>query len=238
MQAGPWRGVTMIAFAFVLMMGSLVMAGPARAQGTPAATPDAAGGAGLTDLGCWSEEPGMAAGHMQWSTPPETVIDPASSYVATIETNRGTIVADLYASQAPETVNNFICLASEGYYDGLIFHRVIRDFMIQTGDPTGTGRGGPGYSFADELPGDDLDYNEGVLAMANSGPNTNGSQFFINHGNNAGRLDKNYTIFGQVTEGMDVVDTIATVPVTASPTGEQSVPAATITVLSIEITEK
>jgi cyclophilin family peptidyl-prolyl cis-trans isomerase len=237
MQAGPWRGATLVAVALLMMMGSLMVARPALAQGTPAATPAASGGA-LTDLGCWSEEPSMAAGHRQWSTPPQMVIDPAKTYVATIETNRGTIVAELFASDAPQTVNNFVCLASEGYYDGLVFHRVILDFMIQTGDPTGTGRGGPGYQVADELPGEGLDYNEGVLAMANSGPNTNGSQFFINHGNNAGRLDKTYTIFGQVTEGMDVVDTIANVPVTASPTGEQSVPAATITVLSIEITEK
>lgn len=234
MHHPPMRIVPMLALALLLTIGSMSIA---AAQATPAASP-AGGGSPVGNLGCWSGEPNMDSGYPQWSAPPEMKIDESKTYIATIETNRGTIVAELYADKAPETVNNFVCLASEGYYDGVIFHRVILDFMIQTGDPTGTGRGGPGYAIADELPGDDLDYNEGVLAMANSGPNTNGSQFFINHGNNSGRLDKTYTIFGQVIEGMDVVDTIARVPVQPSPSGEQSSPVATMTVLSITITAR
>lgn len=207
-------------------------------RATPMASPEVTGGTVVANLGCWSEEPSWAAGYPQWSSAPEIKIDPTGDYTATIETNRGTIVADLYAGEAPDTVNNFICLATEGYYDGVVFHRVIDDFMIQTGDPTGTGRGGPGYQFEDELPGDDLDYDRGVLAMANAGPNTNGSQFFINQGNNAGRLQKNYTIFGKVVEGMDVVDRIASIPVSANAQGEESVPAATVTILSVVIEEQ
>lgn len=207
-------------------------------QGTPPASPAVTGGMVVSNLGCWSEPPSSSAGYPQWSNPPEMRIDPAKHYTATILTNRGTIVADLYADKAPNTVNNFICLATEGYYNGVVFHRVIDGFMIQTGDPTGTGRGGPGYQFADELPGDDLDYNRGVLAMANAGPNTNGSQLFINQGDNSGRLSKDYTIFGTVTEGMDVVDHIAGIPVSANAQGEDSVPAATVTILSITIEEQ
>ena len=232
------RIVPMLALALIMTVSTCFMAGGVQAQSTPSATPDTGGGGAITDLGCWAEEPNWDAGYPQWSSAPEMKIDPAKTYIATIETNRGTVVAELYSEQAPATVNNFVCLASEGYYEGVVFHRVIRDFMIQTGDPTGTGRGGPGYQIEDELPGDDLDYKEGVLAMANSGPNTNGSQFFINQDNNSGRLQKSYTIFGQVTEGMDVVDTIAEVPVSANAQGEQSVPAATMTVLSITITEQ
>lgn len=227
-----------MALTLLLAVGSLFMTAGALAQSTPSATPEVAGGTPVENLGCWTEEPGMEAGFPQWPSAPEMKIDASKTYTATIETNRGTIVAELYAGQAPITVNNFVCLASEGYYDGVIFHRVILDFMIQTGDPTGTGRGGPGYQIQDELPGDDMNYGKGTLAMANSGPNTSGSQFFINQANNAGRLNKSYTIFGQVTEGEDVVDTIASVPVSANAQGEQSVPAATMTVLSITITEQ
>ncbi len=202
------------------------------------ATPQATNGTPVGNLNCWNEDPSMVAGYPQWSSAPEMAIDPSRTYIATIETNRGTIVAELFAEQAPNTVNNFVCLAVQDYYEGVPFHRVIRGFMIQTGDPTGTGQGGPGYQIEDELPGNDLDYQEGVLAMANAGPNTNGSQFFINQVNNTGRLEKNYTIFGRVIEGMDVVNAIAEVPVKAGPAGEPSVPAAAMTVLSVEITEK
>lgn len=238
MQFSRRRTGPMLALTLLLTLGSVFSAGGAQAQSTPSATPQTGGGVPVEGLGCWSEEPSREWGYPQWSSPPEMKIDPSQTYIATIETNRGTIMVELYAQQAPNTVNNFVCLAGEGFYDGLIFHRVIRDFMIQTGDPTGTGRGGPGYQIPDELPGDELNYAPGVLAMANSGPNTNGSQFFINHGDNTGRLEKTYTIFGKVTEGMDVVNTIAEVPVSMTPMGEQSVPGATLTVLSIEITRK
>jgi cyclophilin family peptidyl-prolyl cis-trans isomerase len=133
----------------------------------------------------------------------------------TIQTNMGTIIFETYDADAPNTVNNFITLANKGFYNGLIFHRVIEGFMIQGGDPTGTGRGGPGYAFADELnpatPSYEAGYVPGTVAMANSGPNTNGSQFFIMQANNP--LPHLYTIFGKVISGQDVVDAIAAVPV-------------------------
>jgi cyclophilin family peptidyl-prolyl cis-trans isomerase len=126
---------------------------------------------------------------------------------ATIGTSKGDIEVDVFIEGAPKAANNFLDLAEKGFYDGVIFHRVVPGFVIQGGDPTGTGTGGPGYKFADEpFQGD---YYRGTLAMANAGPNTNGSQFFICLADLAGRLPKNYTIFGQVTKGMDVVDAIA-----------------------------
>jgi peptidyl-prolyl cis-trans isomerase B (cyclophilin B) len=134
-------------------------------------------------------------------------IDPAKVYVAKIETDRGTMVLELYPEQAPKTVNNFVFLAREGFYDGLKFHRVIANFMIQGGDPTGTGSGGPGYKFEDEVRENSLKHGTGVISMANAGPNTNGSQFFITHGPQP-HLDGKHTVFGQVVEGQDVVDAI------------------------------
>ena len=139
----------------------------------------------------------------QYSSPPEMVIDPAKRYTAEIETSMGTMIA------APITVNSFVFLARDGFYDGVIFHRVIKDFMIQGGDPTGTGSGGPGYTFEDEF--NDHKVERGALAMANAGPNTNGSQFFIVTASEAPWLDGKHTVFGQVTDGMDVVDVIGAV---------------------------
>jgi len=134
-------------------------------------------------------------------------------HTITIETNKGTIVFETYDADAPNTVKNFITLAEKGFYDNLIFHRVIKNFMIQGGDPTGTGMGGPGYKFADELdqntPSSKAGYVRGTVAMANSGPNTNGSQFFIMHKDTP--LPHNYTIFGRVISGLDIVDAIAAV---------------------------
>ena len=144
----------------------------------------------------------------QWSAPPEMQIDATKDYMISIETNRGTIELSLQPQHAPNTVNNFVFLAKQGYYDGVKFHRVIADFMIQTGDPTGTGRGGPGYRFADECKGNPLKHSRGVISMANAGPNTNGSQFFITHVATP-HLDGKHTVFGKVTKGLDVVDTIA-----------------------------
>jgi cyclophilin family peptidyl-prolyl cis-trans isomerase len=145
----------------------------------------------------------------QYSAPPEMVIDPAKTYTATIRTNHGDITAKLFADEAPNTVNNFVFLAREGFYDDVIFHRVISGFMIQGGDPTGTGTGGPGYRFADELDAArSRGYKMGTLAMANAGPNTNGSQFFIMHQDYG--LPPQYNVFGKATDGLDVVDAIAT----------------------------
>jgi peptidyl-prolyl cis-trans isomerase B (cyclophilin B) len=143
----------------------------------------------------------------QWASPPELQIDPAKSYTATFVTSRGTIVCDLFASDAPKTVNNFVFLARQGFYDGITFHRVIADFMIQCGDPTGTGRGGPGYRFEDELKGNPRRHQPGSLSMANAGPNTNGSQFFITH-IKTDWLDGKHTVFGQVQSGQDVVNAV------------------------------
>jgi peptidyl-prolyl cis-trans isomerase B (cyclophilin B) len=143
----------------------------------------------------------------QWNTPPVMQIDAKKTYKVTLETIRGPIVLELYPEHAPKTVNNFVFLVKEGYYDGVTFHRVIADFMIQGGDPTGTGRGGPGYKFEDELKGNPLKHETGVLSMANAGPNTNGSQFFITHSPQP-HLDGKHTVFGKVTSGMDVVNAV------------------------------
>ncbi len=143
----------------------------------------------------------------RYSKPFDQKIDLKKQYTANIETNRGVIVLKLYAAQAPRTVNNFVCLAEDGYYDGVTFHRVIPDFMVQTGDPTGTGRGGPGYTFKDEFDPKLKHDQPGVLSMANSGPGTNGSQFFITHVPTPW-LDGKHSVFGQVTQGQDVVNAI------------------------------
>jgi peptidyl-prolyl cis-trans isomerase B (cyclophilin B) len=143
----------------------------------------------------------------QWSAPPAMQVDVAKEYAVSIETNRGTIELTLYPQHAPKTVNNFVFLAGEGFYDGVKFHRVIADFMIQTGDPTGTGRGGPGYQFGDECKNNPLKHERGVVSMANAGPSTNGSQFFITHVPTP-HLNGKHTVFGKVTKGQDVVDAI------------------------------
>ena len=136
----------------------------------------------------------------QWNQPPAMQIDPKKTYQVKIETVRGTIVLELYPEYAPKTVNNFVFLTNEGFYDGVTFHRVIKDFMIQGGDPTGTGRGGPGYKFEDEFLDNPLKHDTGMLSMANAGPGTNGSQFFITHLETAW-LDGKHTVFGQVVAG-------------------------------------
>jgi cyclophilin family peptidyl-prolyl cis-trans isomerase len=143
----------------------------------------------------------------QWSTPPEMQIDPAKNYKARMETDKGTMVIELFADKTPITVNNFVFLAREGYYDNVIFHRVISDFMVQGGDPTGTGRGGPGYKFQDEFVPSLKHDKQGILSMANAGPFTNGSQFFITHGPTP-HLNGKHTVFGQVVEGLDVLMSI------------------------------
>jgi peptidyl-prolyl cis-trans isomerase B (cyclophilin B) len=143
----------------------------------------------------------------QWSMPPAMEIDPAKNYRATIETTKGTVVLELYATYARKTVNNFVYLAQQGFYDGLKFHRVISNFMVQGGDPTGTGTGGPGYKFEDEVRNNPLKHETGVISMANSGANTNGSQFFITHSPQP-HLNGKHTVFGKVIEGQDVVNVI------------------------------
>jgi len=166
---------------------------------------------------------------------PPMTIDQTKNYTAVIKTNYGDISVKLFAAEAPLAVNNFVFLARDGYFDNVKFHRVVKGFVIQSGDPTGTGAGDPGYSFADELP-TTRDYIGGILAMANSGPNTNGSQFFITLANLTGRLAKNYTIFGQVTKGMEVVNGIGNVPVTVK-NGENSSPTVDVHIKTVVIEE-
>ena len=143
----------------------------------------------------------------QWNKPPEMQIDPKKKYFVTMETDKGTIEIELFPEHAPKTVNNFVFLAKEGFYDGISFHRVINDFVIQGGDPTGTGMGGPGYQFEDETKNNPHKHETGTLSMANAGANTNGSQFFITHSPQP-HLNGKHTVFGQVTSGMDVVNQI------------------------------
>ena len=143
----------------------------------------------------------------QYSKAPEMTIDAGKTYTATFDTSRGQIVVDLFADRAPVTVNNFVTLARDGFYDGTVFHRVINDFMVQGGDPTGTGRGGPGYRFNDEQAALKIKHERGSLSMANAGPNTNGSQFFITH-IVTDWLDGKHAVFGKVRSGQEVVDTI------------------------------
>jgi cyclophilin family peptidyl-prolyl cis-trans isomerase len=140
----------------------------------------------------------------QWNKSPEFDLDLKKKYSATLSTDNGDIVLELFADKTPVTVNNFIFLAREGFYDGSIFHRVISDFMVQGGDPTGTGRGGPGYRFADEFHSSLKHDKPGVLSMANAGPGTNGSQFFITHVPTP-HLNNKHTVFGQVVSGMEVL---------------------------------
>lgn len=164
-----------------------------------------------------------------YPAPPSMSIDAKRTYTATIDTSAGQMTAELFAADAPLTVNNFVFLARDGFYDGVIFHRVISGFMIQGGDPMGTGRGGPGYRFADEPV--KRRYERGILAMANAGPNTNGSQFFIMHADYG--LPPNYTIFGRLTSGEDVLDTIAT-----AKKGANDRPLNPVTINRVEIAEE
>jgi cyclophilin family peptidyl-prolyl cis-trans isomerase len=168
-----------------------------------------------------------------YTQPHEMTINNSKSYTAIIKTSLGDMKVEFFTNDAPMTVNNFINLAQDGYYDGVIFHRVISDFMIQGGDPSGTGHGDygkyPGYQFQDEL-NNQIPYSKGILAMANSGPNTNGSQFFIMHVDYP--LPYNYTIFGKVVEGLDVIDIIATVE-----TGAGDKPTTDVIIETVEISE-
>jgi peptidylprolyl isomerase len=174
---------------------------------------------------------GSAPRQQQFSEAPAMGIDPAKRYTATLDTSLGEIVIALDAVKAPKTVNNFVYLALHHYYDGVIFHRIINGFMCQGGDPTGTGRGGPGYKFADELPKGG-EYQIGSVAMANAGPNTNGSQFFMISGKDGVRLPPQYSLFGQVVKGLDVVDEMQRVK-----TGSGDRPVDDVVVNAVTITE-
>jgi len=165
----------------------------------------------------------------QYSSPPQMVIDPKKKYSATVKTEKGDFVIELYADKVPKTVNNFVFLAKDGFYNGVTFHRVIKGFMAQGGDPTGNGTGGPGYKFGDEFHPALRHNGPGILSMANAGPGTNGSQFFITHGPTP-HLDNKHSIFGKVTEGLDVVMAIP-----ERDPGRAKAPG--VAIQSIEITE-
>jgi cyclophilin family peptidyl-prolyl cis-trans isomerase len=207
-----------------------------RVAAVATANPAAATPAGRET--CWSEDKrvkGDEAMPRQYTNQPAMRIDPAKSYTGALQTNKGTFEVELFPEDAPVTVNNFVCLAEDGYYDNTPFHRIVKGFVIQGGDPSGTGSGGPGYKFADEPVG--RDYERGMLAMANAGPDTNGSQFFVVLEDLRGKLPKNYTIFGRVTDGMDVVDAIANTPTRTGPSGENSTPTEAITLEKVTISE-
>jgi cyclophilin family peptidyl-prolyl cis-trans isomerase len=204
----PLAAVLALVLAAVALTAACGGGGDGTASGTTgaAATTTAATAATApADGTCTDRAPEPAPEPQSYPAPPEQTIDPARTYTATLATSCGDIVIALDAAAAPMTVNNFVFLARQGFYDGLTFHRVVTGFVIQGGDPTGTGSGGPGYAFDDELPDDG--YPTGSVAMANSGPNTNGSQFFIVTGDGS-LLPNDYSRFGRVTAGLDVAQRI------------------------------
>jgi cyclophilin family peptidyl-prolyl cis-trans isomerase len=234
------RNALRCAATVLLLTGFLAACGKKNESGSTGATMAAptqnAAGADVTS-GCWKATDRVQSSKqpMQWKHPPAMIVDPAKHYTATITTNKGSFTVEFYPQDAPQTVNNFVCLAKAGYYENTPFHRIISGFVIQGGDPTGTGTGNPGYQFADEPI--KRNYELGTLAMANSGPNTNGSQFFVVVGPQGQALPKQYTIFGKVTAGMDVVDAIAQVPTKTTDTGQQDVPVDPIVLQSVTIAE-
>ena len=224
--------------------GSAVV-GTGQAVGSAVIGTGQAAGSAAVSTGQTAVAPAQAAGgdpasrnNKYAGKMPPQVIDKAKKYTATIVTNKGTMKAELYADTAPITVNNFVFLANEHFYDGVIFHRIVQGFVIQGGDPTGTGMGGPGYKFPDEPIPASRNYEKGTLAMANSGPNTNGSQFFICLDNLTalGKLPKNYNLFGKVIEGLDTIDKIVAVPRVRGGDGAISSPTEKVYMESVTIT--
>jgi len=216
---GPMRRLIATATAVATLVAVPLIAGCGSSE-------SASTGADTAATGATGAEAGAAK---TWSSAPKMAIDPKSTYTAVLRTSEGNITIALDPKTAPKTVNNFVFLSKEGFYDGLTFHRVIPDFVIQGGDPDGNGTGGPGYAFEDELPKAG-DYKLGSVAMANSGPNTNGSQFFIITGQQGVQLPPNYSLFGQVTKGQDVADKISTM---AAPGTETPDPPVTIEKVTI-----
>jgi cyclophilin family peptidyl-prolyl cis-trans isomerase len=201
-------------FGIVILLAGMLTACGASASAT------ASGAANSADA-CPSAS---ATPERTFTSPPPMQIDPKKQYTATIQTQYGNIVIQLLPQQAPTTVNNFVFLACHKFYDGLTFHRIVPGFVIQGGDPQGNGAGGPGYQFKDELPSSSSVYTAGAVAMANSGPNTNGSQFFICVADDTKQLQPQYSYFGKVTQGMDVVQNLTKVQLTTGPDMQQSKP--------------
>lgn len=189
------------------------------------------------DTGCWTaEQTSLVDGAPSWTAPPAMAIDPENTYIATISTTKGKIILQLDAANAPVDTNNFVCLANAGYYDDTIFHRISSDFLIQAGDRSGTGTGGPGYT----IPSDPTtgNYPEGSIALANSKPDQNGSQFFIAATDLTGKISNQFPVFGHVVAGQEIVATISHGAVDFNPRGERSQPVDPITILSIDITRQ
>jgi cyclophilin family peptidyl-prolyl cis-trans isomerase len=231
-------GARVIAWALPLAILATGCGATPTLQIASVSTPNAATATPEDRGSCWADDQrieGVDSMPQQYTEQPAMRIDPAKSYTASLETNKGTIEVEFFPEDAPVTVNNFVCLAEDGYFNNTPFHRIVKGFVIQGGDPTGTGSGGPGYKFADEPV--KRDYERGTLAMANAGPNTNGSQFFIVLDDLRGKLPKNYTIFGRVTQGMDVVDTIANTATRTGRSGENSTPTEPITLESVTVSE-
>ena len=218
-------GVGLAGFAFGVFEGDEPAAAPTHPASVSPSTPPSGEG-----LSCPKREPIPPRERPTYEEPPEMAIDTSRTYTATMHTSKGTILLDLFADRTPITVNNFVTLSCDGFYDGLTFHRIVPGFVIQGGDPKGDGTGGPGYQFEDEIVPSLTFDRAGLLAMANSGPGTNGSQFFITLGP-AEHLNGKHTIFGAVAKGTDVVDEIAAVRLN----GES--PAQPVTIETIEIDE-
>lgn len=241
MNAANFKKSALTLCAMLLLGGALAACGSKPAeqqnQGGTATTPSGSASGNQTQTGT-APATGQQTAKKTYSAAPEMKIDKNKTYTATVTTSKGAFKIELFAKDAPVTVNNFVFLSKEGFYNNVTFHRIIKSFMIQTGDPKGDGSGGPGYKFNDEL-SKAHQYEPGIVAMANAGPNTNGSQFFICTGEDSKNLNQmpNYTIFGKIVEGMDVVQKIASTPVKES-RGELSSPTEKVTIQSVEIAEK
>lgn len=232
----------LLVFPFLLLLTAMIMSGCGKdkeAQKTPANQQQSAGNSAEQSTPPAEAAPEPPKQTMSWDSPPDMEIDTNKSYTAEFSTTKGNFTIELFAKDAPKTVNNFVFLSRQGFYNDVTFHRIIETFMIQTGDPEGTGAGGPGYRFEDEKT--NYEYEPGIVAMANAGPDTNGSQFFICTGEDSLSLNlrPNYTIFGKVVDGMDVVQNIAATPVEpGGPLGELSSPTETVQIKEIKITEQ
>jgi cyclophilin family peptidyl-prolyl cis-trans isomerase len=227
----------------VIVLLALVACGAPTENTIPAngygATP-AAAAASPTIANELANESKAASRNGMYDAPPDMIIAPNQNYTARIETTEGTMHVELFPQAAPLAVNNFVFLAREGFYQDVKFHRIIKDFMVQSGDPLGNGTGGPGYSFEIETPGPEQEYTLGTVAMANTGqPNSNGSQFFIIN-TESYPLPKQYTIFGRITKGLDVLQRISEMPVVPNPMagGEPSLPTEDVVIKSITIEER
>jgi cyclophilin family peptidyl-prolyl cis-trans isomerase len=232
-------GVLLTVVIVIVAVGFFAKDDPAKSKQSPAkaAPTTTTGGPTTTEVGAvpavCPPTDGSANRATKFATPfPDDCTDPAKTYTAKFDTTEGSFTVALDSKKAPKTVNNFVSLSRWKFYDGLTFHRIIKDFMNQGGDPKGDGTGGPGYEFTDELPGPN-EYQPGSLAMANSGPDTNGSQFFVvATTNGAKQLQPNYSLFGQVTDGLDVVTKMNNVT-----TGQGDKPTTPVTITSVTISE-